>query len=401
MRLLKTLCPPLALTMVLALVPFVASSQQAEAAAPKLGAVFNGTDRWAISKNITRMVKATPKGATIRIAQYRIASSDPYLLPALRKAFSRGVNVRIVLDRSDRNPAPLQDKGLAKLAAQIKKKYGSSANRGKPSFIVLCTNSCIGTAYNHNKFYLFSTMGTKKRVVVQSTANVAADNAQAWNASFSVAGRTKLYNGYVSYFKDLVDRRANANYYRTVTDGPYKAYFFPRKSSTSSSSDTRTDTIYRILDEQVSCKGNKKLGTSVNHRTIIRIAVWGFTRTEVARKLRSLANQDCWIDVALNKSGEGTDVSKSVLNLLKNHPRINVDQADGNGRWMHAKYMLVEGNYSGKPDSKVAFVGSHNFTINALRNSDETWLKIAKASVHDQFRANFRLIMKSSPNFPF
>lgn len=269
MRLLKRLCPPLALMLVLTLVPFVAGSRPAAAAAPTLGPVFNDTDRWAISKNITRMVKATPRGATIRIAQYRIASSDPHLLPALHKAVKRGVNVRIVLDKSDRNRHPMRDEGLAKLAALIKKKYG------------------------------------------------------AW--------------------------------------------------------------------------GNRKVGTSVNHRTIIRIAVWGFTREEVARKLRSLADRDCWIDVAINKPGE---VSAEVLRLLANHPRINVDDARSGGRWMHAKYLLVEGNYAGRPDSKLAFVGSHNFTLNALRHNDETWLKIDRASVHDAFRANFRRIMKASPNYP-
>ncbi|MCW3156428.1 phospholipase D-like domain-containing protein [Micropruina sonneratiae] len=399
MRLLKRLCPSLALMLVLTLVPFVAGSRPAAAAAPTLGPVFNDTDRWAISKNITRMVKATPRGATIRIAQYRIASSDPHLLPALRKAVKRGVNVRIVLDKSDRNRHPMRDEGLAKLAALIKKKYGAWGNRTKPSFIVLCTNGCIGTAYSHNKFYLFSRMGSKTKVVVQSTANVAKDNAtEAWNASLAVAGRTKLYGGYVGYFSDLAARRTNESYYRTVTDGPYKAYFFPRKSSTGDSDDPKTDTIYRILDEQVRCTGNTKVGTSVNHRTIIRIAVWGFTREEVARKLRSLADRDCWIDVAINKPGE---VSAEVLRLLANHPRINVDDARSGGRWMHAKYLLVEGNYAGRPDSKLAFVGSHNFTLNALRHNDETWLKIDRASVHDAFRANFRRIMKASPNYPF
>lgn len=392
----KWVAAPLSVAMIAGLT--IAGSQPAEAAKPKLGTVFNASDQWAISKNIAAMIKATPKGATIRIAQYRIAGSDPNVLPALRGAVKRGVRVKIVLDKSDRNPNPLGDAGLKKLANQIKAKYGSSGNLKKPSYIVLCSNGCMGTKYNHNKFYLFTTMGAKKKVVVQSTANVASDNASAWNAAIGIAGRTKLYNGYQAYFDALVQRKTNLNYYRTVTDGIYKAYFFPRKTSTSRSDDTKTDTIYRILNEQVKCTGNKKVGTSVNHRTIIRVAVWGFTRAKVAQKLRALANQDCWVDVAINNSA---DVSPAVRAALANHPRINVDNAQSNGRWMHAKYLLVEGNYAGKRDTKVAFVGSHNFTINALRYNDETWLKIDSASVHDQFRANFRTIMAASPDFPF
>ena len=394
---LKRICLPLtiATTMAVSTVAGVASAE----AAPKLGPVFNDTAQWAISKNVAALIRAAPRGSTIRIAQYRIDDSDPNVLPALRYAVNHGVHVKIVLDLSDRNPNPLGNAGLASLRNLIAGKQGGSwANSSKPSFIILCANGCMGTQYNHNKFYLFSTMGSHKKVVVQSTANVAGDNATAWNASIGIAGRSTLYAGYKSYFAALVSGKTNLNYYRTVTDGPYKAYFFPRKSSTGDSDDTSTDTIWRILDEQVSCKGNTTVGTSTNHRTIIRLAVWGFTREKVAQKLRQLADQDCWVDVAINNS---EDVSAEVRRLLANHPRINVDNAQSNGRWMHAKYLLVEGNYGGVKNSKVAFVGSHNLTINALRYNDETWLKIASASVHDKFRANFRKIMAASPNFPF
>ena len=388
---------PLCVAMVVGLA--IAGGQPAEAATPKLGAVFNDHDRAAISKRIAEMIKATPRGATIRIAQYRIDSTDPRVLPALRAAVSRGVKVKIVLDKSDRNLHPFADNGLDDLRKQIGKRVGGNGtDTAKASYIALCTDGCIGDRYNHNKFYLFSTMGSKKKVVVQSTANVASDNLDAWNAAFSVAGRSKLYQGYTAYFNDLVRRKTNLNYYRTVTDGPYKAYFFPRKSSTGDQDDPTTDTIWRTLDDQVRCTGNTSVGTQTNHRTIIRIAVWGFTREKIAQKLRALANQDCWIDVAINAPGE---VSAEVRQALANHPRINVDNATANGRWMHAKYLLVEGNYAGKPNSKVAFVGSHNFTLNALRHNDETWLKIDSASVHDQFRANFRTIMAASPDFPF
>jgi PLD-like domain len=390
---------PLALALTMG-VTTMATTQPAEAATPVLGPVFNDTDQWAISKNIAAMIRRTPKGATIRIAQYRISGDDPNVIPALRSAVNRGVRVKIVLDRSDRNPNPFGDAGLDGLRDLIASKSGNGngSNPSKPSFILLCSEGCIGDGYNHNKFYLFSTMNSRKRVLVQSTANVAADNATAWNASIGIAGRTKLYNSYKAYFDHLVSRRTNLDYYRTTTDGAYKAYFFPRKSSTGDVDDTSTDTIWRILDEQVSCTGNTTGGTSTNHRTIIRIAVWGFTREKIAQKLRALANRDCWIDVAINNSA---DVSAEVKRALANHPRINVDNAMSAGRWMHAKYLLVEGNYSGRPNSKVAFVGSHNFTVNALRHNDETWLKIASASVHDKFRANFRRIMAASPDFPF
>ena len=375
----------------------------AAAGAPTMGAVFNnpGTNPWAIARNIAAMVDKTPPGSIARIALYRIDSTDPYLLPALQRALARGVKVRLVVDKSDRNPDPMADGGLKSFADAVRGKVGAVGDPNRDSFVVQCSDGCIGTKYNHNKIYRFSTMGSKKKVVVQSTANAAADNASAWNASYSVAGKAKLYAKYVSYFDDLAHQRTNKNYYRTVTDGIYKAYFFPRASSTSSSGDPRTDTIVGILDN-VKCTGNKKYGATSKHVTMIRIAMWGFTRTEVAKRLLGLAQKGCRIDIAANNDAE--NFPSSVRDILKRNANINVDntykndQGGDTGHWMHAKYLLIEGNYAGKRDSKLVFMGSHNFTINALRNNDETWLKIGSATVHDQFRQSFRTIMAEAGN---
>lgn len=370
------------------------SAPPAQAAEPKLGAVFNYPKSWAISNRVTAMINATPKGAAIKVALYRLDDNDDRVLPALRKALARGVKVQVVVDKSDRNKHPLADPGLKALGNAIKAKMGAMSNPDKASFLVLCNEGCIGDEYNHNKFFLFSTMGSKKKVVMQSTANVVKDNAtKAWNAAFSVAGRTALYNAYASYFDDLAHQVENSNYYRSTTDGPYKAYFFPRASSTGDQDDPATDTVVGILDN-VRCTGNTSTGTSVNHRTIVRIAMWGFTREEVAKKLRQLADSDCWIDIAANDTGE---FSQEVRDLL-HHERINVDNADAGPRWMHAKYLLVEGNYDGTPDNKVVWMGSHNLTLNALRSNDETLLKIDRNKIHDQFRTNFRKIMELSPD---
>jgi phosphatidylserine/phosphatidylglycerophosphate/cardiolipin synthase-like enzyme len=120
----------------------------------------------------------------------------------------------------------------------------------------------------------------------------------------------------------------------------------------------------------------------------------GFTREEIARKLHQLADDDCWVDVAVNDSAEFSAETRALLH----HDRINVDKALAGPRWMHAKYLLVEGNYDSTHDNKVVWMGSHNLTINALRSNDETLLKIDSNKVHDQFRKNFRKIMELSPD---
>lgn len=255
----------------------------------------------------------------------------------------------------------------------------------------------------HNKFFLFSTMGSKKNVVFMSTSNVDDESSTAWQAAYGVAAPT-LYAGFKSYFEDLANQRVNSNYYRTTTDGIYKAYFFPRKTSTSSSSDPTTDTIVGILNN-VKCSGNATGVTSTKYTnaTMIRIAMWGFTRVEVAKKIRALAGEGCRFDLVLNDAPE--EFPTAVRDQL-HHANINVDNAYAvpagfsGPTWMHAKYLLIDGNYLGAGDTKLAFMGSHNLTINALRYNDEYWLKIASATVHDQFVSNFRTIITTVGDMP-
>jgi len=387
----------------------VTGTVPAAAAEPALGAVFNSSDKWAISKRISAMILAAPAGSAIRAAMFRVKSDDPYIIPALQSALLKGVKVKIVVDKSGENPNPLADgdasthDGLAGLNEQIRLKMGSANNPANDSYLVTCNSGCIGDNVMHNKFFLFSTMGTKKEVTFLSTSNSDRESTTAWQAAYSVAGGSAFYGGFKDYFEDLANRRVNPDYYRTFADGIYKAYIFPRASSTSSSSDPSTDTIYNILDDNVKCSGNSSgvKSDTLTNATMIRIAMWGFTRVEVAKKILALAKQGCRFDIVVNDSDEFPSAVRAQLH----HANINVDNAyrplvSNVPTWMHAKYMLIDGNYAGNPDTKIVFFGSHNFTINALRHNDEYWVKISSGSVHDQFVENFRTIINSVDNMP-
>ena len=58
--------------------------------------------------------------------------------------------------------------------------------------------------------------------------------------------------------------------------------------------------------------------------------------------------------------------------------------------WTHSKYLQIEGNYFGKADRKITWVGSHNLSYNSLRQADETILQLEDGTVFDAFRTNFR-----------
>jgi phosphatidylserine/phosphatidylglycerophosphate/cardiolipin synthase-like enzyme len=355
--------------------PLVIEAEPAAAVTPTDGAVFNDpTDpakQYAIRDYIRSLIQSTASGSTIRIAMYHFNNTS--VSGDLLAAAGRGVRVQLVLDH-----------GTASSAAVQSLISGLGTDRAKASWVTLCTQdaACIGSAGTpimHNKFYLFSNVSGASNVVVQSSANLTPENAENyWNNAVTLVGNTNLYNGYVSYFNDLAAKQKNADYYRTVSSGNAKAYFFPRAGT-----DEATDTIYNALDDNVSCEGNSSVGTETG-RTIIRIGMWYFSRDDIARKLRELADQKCWIEVVYTTMDAGS------RGHLAGHDRIVLYRIDDGTYIIHSKYMLIEGTYAKLKDTKWVFTGSHNYTNAALRENDEAMVRIQSAAIHDQYRANFR-----------
>ncbi len=349
-----------------------------------------------LKDHLVDLISNTAAGQTIRISLYGwddwAGSTTKNPTSAIVSAVRRGVNVKILLDAGAK-----LDADYTTISREMAGKSGSFIRRCGVGYAVdgsevTYGRACIGTKMNHSKYFLFSKVGGSSYVVVQSTGHVTPTWGNShWDASMTVVGKKALYDGYVKYFNDQATNTKNATYYRTVTDGNYKAYFFPRAGNEDYT--TGEDTIYGVLNN-VTCTGNTTVGTSTAHRTIIRIAQWQITRAEVAKKLRALADQNCWIDIATNMDLMGS----GAKSWLKGHDRINVDNGNIAGYYIHAKYLLIEGNYDGDADSKNIWVGSPNLTYPALKENDETLMKIKSASGawHDDFRENFRNIMAVS-----
>lgn len=340
-----------------------------------------------LKTHLVELINNTPPGAMIRVSLYgwddwanHADPSNP--TPAVEAAIWRGVSVRILLDR---------DAKLGADFATISTAIATSHN--KKSFIRRCGDAgrrgCLGSAVNHSKYFLFSTVGSSKYVVVQGTGHITQNwGGTQWDAMATVAGRKALYDGYVKYFEDETANRPNPNYYRTVTDGKYKAYFFPKSGNAAYS--TADDPIYGVLSK-VKCGGNTTRPSAAGHKTIVRIVTWQFTRTPLAKKLRSLANSGCQIRVVTNVVDPSSGgMNAGVTSALKGVKGIQVREGNVDGSfYIHAKYLLVEGNYNGTPNSGTVWVGSPNLTYPALKKNDENILKVSDASWHDQFRRNF------------
>ncbi|MFJ8588798.1 phosphatidylserine/phosphatidylglycerophosphate/cardiolipin synthase family protein [Streptomyces sp. NPDC093595] len=355
------------------------------------GAVFNdpqGTaaEQDAVKNHIIKAIDNTQSGRTLRAALY--ALTDTGYSDALRRAHDRGVQVRVVLDHTY---------STSTAATQLRTTLGT--DRTRASWLHVCPKdrACIADVtvdadknhINHNKFFLFSRVGdpgVAEDVVIQTSANqTPANTSRFWNNAYTSVGNTELYTAYTAYFNDLADENRNADYFRQgTTGGAEKYYFFPQQSG---------DLIVDVLNN-VSCTGNTVVG-SASHKTVVRVAAYAFYRADVANKLRALADQDCWIEVVYNETDE--------LAALGNHARIKpyklrldngTPATEGDDLFVHSKYLLVEGNYAGHPDTKWTFTGSHNLDVSSLRENDEALLRVEGAATHDAYRGNF-LAMRS------
>jgi phosphatidylserine/phosphatidylglycerophosphate/cardiolipin synthase-like enzyme len=339
------------------------------------GAVFSnpkGTaaEQNAVKNHIIGAINHTQSGRTLRAALYVMQDHD--YADALVAAHNRGVNVRVVLDHKsveDPDPTPAQ-----KLISAL------GTDRTRSSWVRVCTagGACIAQGgsnpINHNKFFTFSRVGdagVAEDVVIQSSANQTTSAVtRQWNNAYTVVGNTALYTAYTGYFNDLAAMAKTDDYYRQGEAGDLKYYFFPQKSG---------DIVLGFLDN-VTCTGNTTVG-SASHKTVVRIAAWSLQRNEIAAKLRSLADQDCWIEVVYKDSGD--------IATLQGHPRVKPYHLDAGGYFVHSKYLLIEGNYAGHPDTKWTFTGSHNLDISSLRENDEAIIRVPGAAAHDAYKANF------------
>jgi hypothetical protein len=340
------------------------------------GAVFNnpkGTtaEQNAVKDHIIRAVDNTQSGRLIRASLYALKDQD--YADALIRAHQRGVDVRVVLDQQYADSAAVQS---------LKSELGTSMSASSWVHVCGAAGACIATGgtnpINHNKFFTFSRIGdagVAEDVVIQTSANQTSLNVDKyWNNAYTVVGNTDLYTAYVNYFNDLAAEKRSSNYYTTAKVGTEKYYFFPQSTG---------DVVVDVLDN-VSCTGNTTVGTST-HKSIVRVAAFALHRDAVARALASLADQGCSVQVVYADSNDEA--------ILKGHANLSLKQLNtADGYLVHSKYLTIEGNYAGHPDTKWTFTGSHNLDVSSLRENDEALLRLEGAAPHDAYAQNFTLL---------
>lgn len=349
------------------------TAPQAVRRRPAPSAVFNvpsgsPEQQNAIASHLDALAAAVPRGGLIRIAVYRFTS--PAFARTLAEAEERGARVQVVLDAHARYAAAYRT---------LARSLGTSHRRS--SWVTTCTRGCAGRGLMHDKLFLFSRTGDDRDVIVQSSANLTTTNrVNAWNNAVTISD-TKLYRAYGRHFTALATRRRHG--YHVTRSGPYTLFTFPRAGRTK-----KSDTLYERLGH-VGCAA----GTSIHMTT------FSLTRTDVARRLWSLAQQGCDVRVIYTNLGRG---ARRILTrhggprLLGSHySYLDLGAAESVEAYVHSKYVAIAGTYAGR-DRRIVITGSPNTTRPGLRANDETMLQIEGAAVYDAYAGNFARLWRTA-----
>lgn len=376
--------PVLAVILALAAVPVPARAMPQSTSpppAPPPGLIFNDPTgsrarQYAIINQLNRGIDASPKGATITMTQYLY--DIPSTTEALLRAHARGVRVQVLVDSRARSTA------LTRL------RQGIGTDKKRTSFVATCRQACMATATSivHAKFFLFSRTGSQRNTSMITSANPHTVNTEdSWNNLHTIAGNTAIYHSLRRYFVDMLADRTNLRYYRTTSSGIYKLYLFPRT--------VRRDADIVQLDvlRHVSCTRVAK-GYGRHGRTHIRVAMltWTGARANVARRLWTLHNQGCQVEVITNKGRVGPAILPILLKKSKRYGQMRVydawvdrDRDRVAERYVHHKVLMVNGRWFGKGDVKVVYTGSQNLTGPGTTRNNDLILRVKHGPTRDAY----------------
>lgn len=332
----------------------------------------------AVMDQLIGLIAGVPAGGEINFVMFEFqdGARSTAVADALLAAHARGAHVKVVLDSTAKSAPVLK---------RLRDAFAAGSDRASWAMACPPGRGCIARNYMHSKFATFSTVRVgatdHKNVVFQTSSNLNdwyLYNSYNDAVTFSDAA---VYADYRTYFKDLAAARPDPDYFWTsATGGPYKGHFYPRQQTAAK------DPIANVL-KLVKCSYKDEGG--VSRQTDVRIALTFFNkhRLAVARQLRALRDQGCWVDIVYSAGKTDTE----VLSALKPGPGEQPIQAtacrfkspSGSGEISpHTKVMMLDGFYDDDIVPRV-YTGSANLTH--LENADDSQVRIAGRANHTAY----------------
>ena len=256
-------------------------------------------NRGQVARQLRTFIKHTPRGATISIMSFYMASSITW--PALKAAYQRGVDIRAIFyGGSAGQPLSGVSSGGVKLTELIRQ---GRAHGRRGSWVVWTKNSARGRdgkTTMHAKVWQFSRVGqTRKVTMIGSYNNSDAADARAYSAMVTVA-IPKLYDDMQTVFQQSAkDRKPPGNPQRRSSGEGWDAYYMPSLPITRDNDP--------VLDRLKAIPGGPET------RMAISMYSWQSRRGAwLARRLATMLEAGSHLTVVV-----GPDVDASVVRTLR------------------------------------------------------------------------------------
>lgn len=364
----------------------VPQAQAAGGYAPRAGVLFNNpagssAERHVIRHHVDKAIANTPRGETIRIAQYAINFEST--TRRLVEAHNRGVDVKVIVD----------DRHNYREHRTLRAALGK--NRSNGSFFYVCESGCRVRAggTQHAKFLTFTRSGTAQNVVMVSSGNLTGPGADwGWNDHYTWRGKPGLHKAYVELFEEMTADSKVRNPYRVVAAGGATSHMVPQPGAT-----LRQDPVSKALDS-VTCSGAAD-GAGRGGKTLVQVSMFGWTGDRglhLASKLRKLDRDGCVVEVIVGKPAQ-----IPLMELRRPGPNGGVAVRDsrfdrsGDGRpdlYVHTKYMLISGHVAGDRSATHVYTGSQNWFDRSQTHDDELIVHFDTPGVHSKYQQHFSRI---------
>ena len=374
------------------------------------GAYFNNPrgswhNRLRIERQVVRAIKATRKGAKIRLALYSFDRVP--VARSLIAARNRGVQIQILLNDH-------QDTRAMKM---LRARLGTDVD--KQSFIYKCHSGCRTDGRKrllHTKFYMFSKAGRSKYALFFGSANLTMNAARhQWNDLYLMDGDKELFAQYVALFEDM---KKDYN----VQQPPIPTFCGIPANGTScddavDSGTTVTfprllgpgnDPIIAILD-RVQCVTVNASGKRVRTKLAVNMhTIRGRRGNYLADAYRKKFAEGCKARfsfglVGFHTKGHLTAKTPRGRMPLRStafdyHPDKEVKNPDGKldltlDYYSHQKYLVIQGNYAGNPNANLVFTGSSNWGALGAVN-DEILVSVIGEKPARQYMSNFNFMWR-------
>lgn len=308
-----------------------------------------------------------PKGSKIHISIYLFSYKQ--LIEAIEEAYSRGVEVNLLIDNGRGESIEENEKTIEEFQKLLK----------APSRVILVNNDATSNAINHEKYVLFSEVhlpqGVAKNIVINTSHNFTLAGTKKVQDAVVMTNK-ELYNAFIDNWESIASRSRNGmkNFqYRVVSIGDsIEAHFFPRRENGMwDNRDTYLEIFDKIEDHQNSS---------------VQIVMSDWTRVEVAEKLNELAEKGVKIEVITKNKAGNADANNEVYKLREKGGYVKI--VDMNKSNTHSKIVLIKGVWDGS-EQEIVICGSHNFTHNALRNNTEAMLLLKNSSLFKDYSSYF------------